>query len=55
MPYNVCSGTLSPAQSINLARKNLSDEVLAYVLEWGANDLHMAQLMPLQPRHLLLQ
>jgi len=23
-------------------------------LEWGANDLHMAQLMPLPPRHLLL-
>jgi len=24
-------------------------------VEWGANDLHMVQLMPLPPRHLLLQ
>jgi len=24
-------------------------------LEQGANDLHMVQLMPLPPRHLLLQ
>ena len=24
-------------------------------LEWGANDLHMVQLMPLPPHHLLLQ
>jgi len=23
--------------------------------EWGANDLHMVQLMPLPPHHLLLQ
>jgi len=23
-------------------------------LEWGANDLHMVQLMPLPPHHLLL-
>jgi len=35
------------------AYKRLSDEVLTWssvgTLEWGANDLHMAQLMPLPP------
>ena len=34
-----------------------SDEVLVWLvicLEWGTNDLHMVQLMPLPPRHLLL-
>jgi len=33
----------------------LSDEVLAWlsVLEQGANDLHMVQLMPLSPHHLI--
>jgi len=24
-------------------------------LQWGANDLHMVQLIPLKPHHLLLQ
>ena len=28
---------------------------MAICLERGANDLHMVQLMPLPPRHLLLQ
>jgi len=41
------------------ARKKLSDGVLAWLSVWtlecGANDLHMVQLMPLPPHHLLLQ
>jgi len=39
------------------ACKKLSDEGLAWVicLELGANYLYMVQLMPLPPRHLLLQ
>jgi len=39
------------------ACKKLSDEVHTGViiyLEQGANDLHMVQLMPLPPHHLLL-
>jgi len=37
----------------------LSGEVLAWLSvwseEWGASDLHMVQLTPLPPHHLLLQ
>jgi len=36
------------------ACKKLNDEVLA-CLQRGVNDLHMVQLMPLLPHHLLLQ
>jgi len=33
-----------------------NDKALAwFYLEQGANDLHIVQLMPLPPRHLLLQ
>ena len=32
-----------------------SDKVLAWLSWQGANDLHMVQLMPAPPRHLLLQ
>jgi len=39
-------------QEEHLACKNLSDEVLIWLS--GANDLHVVQLMPLLPRHLLL-
>jgi len=40
----------------HLACKKLSDELLAWLsgLEQSANDLHIIQLMPLPPRHLLL-
>jgi len=39
------------------ARKKMSDGGAGMVicLECGANDLHMTQLMPLPPHHLLLQ
>jgi len=39
------------------ACKKVSDGVTGVVicLECGANDLHMVQLMPLPPYHLLLQ
>jgi len=33
----------------------MSDGVLAFLSVWTANDLHMVQLMPLPPHHLLLQ
>jgi len=33
----------------------LSGEILAWYSVQGANDLHMVQLMPLPPHHLLLQ
>jgi len=37
------------------ACKKLSDEVPAWLyLEKNANDLHMVQIMPLPPHHLLL-
>jgi len=39
-------------QEEHLACKNLNDEVLIWLS--GANDLHVVQLMPLPPRHLLL-
>jgi len=32
----------------------LNDEVLEFCLQQGENDLHMVQLMPLPPHHLLL-
>ena len=43
-------------QEEHLACKELSDEVLAWVIcvDRGTNDLHMVQLMPLPPPHLLL-
>jgi len=42
-------------QGVHPACKKLSGEVLAWLsLQQGANDLHMLQLMPLQPHHLLL-
>ena len=38
------------------ACKELSDVMLAWLTVWTlVNDLHMVQLMPLLPRHLLLQ
>jgi len=38
------------------ACKELSGEVLAWLSVWSdADDLHMVQLMPLPPHHLLLQ
>jgi len=38
------------------AREKLSDGTgMVIYLECGANDLHMVQLMPLPPHHLLLQ
>jgi len=38
------------------ACKKMSDHVLSwFCLERGANDLHMVQLMPLPPHHLLFQ
>jgi len=44
-------------QDEHLACKKLSDEVLALLSVWsdGANCLHMVQLMPLPPCHLLVQ
>ena len=44
-------------QEEHLARKKLSDRVLAWLSVWSVvqNDLHMVQLMPVPPRHLLLQ
>jgi len=59
MTYNVFSGMLNPAQSINLFvsiiqyRSLISSVVIC--LERGANDLHMVHLMPLPPHHLLLE
>jgi len=44
-------------QEEHLACKKLTGEVLPGVvicLEQGANELHMVQLMPLPPYHLLL-
>jgi len=41
-------------QEDHLARKKLSDGVLAWLsVECGANDLHMVQLTPLPPDHLV--
>ena len=44
-------------QEEHLAHKKLSGGGAGVVvcLECGANDLHMVQLMPLTPHHLLLQ
>jgi len=45
-------------QEEHLAFKKLSNEVLAYLCVWtlerGADDLHMIQLMPLTPHHVML-
>jgi len=52
--YNIAFSALTllvEHQEQHPARKKLSDEMLA---ERGANDLHMVQLMPLPPHHLLL-
>ena len=47
---------LAGQQDGHLDCKKLSGEVLAVIcLQCGANDLHMVQLMPLLPCHLLLQ
>jgi len=51
----VFSALLVGRQEEHLPCKKLSNEVLAWFsLERDANDLHMVQLMPLPPHHLLL-
>jgi len=43
-------------QEEHLACKKLSDEMLVWLSIWSEvqNDMHMVQLMPLPPHHLLL-
>jgi len=45
---------LAGRQEEHPACRKLSDEVLAWCLGRGVNDLHMIQLMPLPPHHLFL-